>query len=53
VKIEYIYERVSNPTLKKQLFSYEYRVYILKGFKYHIEKLKYFFNIYIMNFKKC
>ena len=37
---------------KTKLFSWEYRVYILKGFKSHIEKIKYFSNIYIMNFKK-
>ena len=43
----------SNPTLKKQLFSRKYRVYILKCFKSHIEKIKYFSNIYIVNFKKC
>jgi hypothetical protein len=47
--IEYIYERASNstlkkyyvilyPTLKKIFFSWEYRVYILMGFKSHIEK---------------
>jgi len=39
VNIEYIYERASNPTLKKYLLSWEHRAYILKGFKSHIEKI--------------
>jgi hypothetical protein len=51
VNIEYIYERVSNPTSKKKLFSWKHRIYILKGFKSHIEKIKHFSNIYIVNFK--
>ena len=53
VNIEYRYKKVSNPTLKKHLFSWENRVYILKSFKSHIEKIKYFSNIYLVNFKKC
>jgi hypothetical protein len=45
MNIEYIYERASNPTLKKLnfFFFYEHRVYIRKVFKSHIEKIKYFF----------
>jgi hypothetical protein len=40
--MEYTYERASNHILKKQLFSWEYRVYILKGFKSHIKKTQFF-----------
>jgi hypothetical protein len=44
MNIEYIYERASNPTLKKlNFFFYEHKVYIRKVFKFHIEKIKYFF----------
>ena len=38
VYIEYIYEMTSNPTLKKCFFSWKHGVYILKGFKSHIER---------------
>ena len=53
MNIEYIYKKVLNPTLKKQLFSWKHRVHILRGFKSHIEKIKYFSNTYIINLKKC
>jgi hypothetical protein len=32
-------------------FFYEHRVYILKDFKFHIEKIKYSSSIYIINFE--
>jgi hypothetical protein len=53
MNIEYIYERVSNSTMKNIIFFLKNRVYILKVFKSHIKKIKYFSNIYIINFKKC
>jgi hypothetical protein len=37
----------------KKLFFWEHKVYILNDFKSHNEKIKYFSNIYIVNFKKC
>jgi hypothetical protein len=51
--IEYIYERASNPTLKKHnFFSWEHGVYMRKGFKSHIEKiLCYPFNLKYLNQK--
>ena len=41
-------------TLKKYnfFFSCEHKVYILKGFKSYIEKIKYSSCIYIVNFEK-
>jgi len=40
------------PTLKKHnFFSYEHKVYLLKGFKSHIEKIKNSSIIYIVNFE--
>jgi hypothetical protein len=35
---------------KTQLFSCEYRVYILMCFKSHIEKIKHSSSIYVVNF---
>jgi hypothetical protein len=52
MNIKYIYRKVLNITLKNNFFK-KYKVYILKGFKFYIEKIKYFFSIYIINFKKC
>jgi len=36
---------------KYNFFSCKHKVYLLKDFKSHIKKIKYFFNIYMMNFK--
>jgi len=36
---------------KNIIFSSKHRVYILKGFKSHIKKIKHSSNIYIVNFK--
>jgi hypothetical protein len=36
---------------KIYFFSCEYRVYILKGFKSHITKIKHSSSIYIVNFE--
>jgi len=32
---------------KTQLFFYEYELYVLKDFKFHIKKIKYSYNVYI------
>ena len=52
MKFKRLFQKVFYPTLKKHnFFSCEHRVYIPKGFKSHIEKIKHSSSIYIVNFE--
>ena len=53
-KLKYLNQKgFFNSTFKKHnFFLCEHRVYILKGFKFYINKIKYFSNIYIVIFEK-
>ena len=51
IKLRQLKKKVFYPILRKyNFFSYEHRVYILMGFKSHIEKIKHSSSIYIVNF---
>jgi len=53
MKFKILLQNIFYPTLKKYdlIFSCKHIVYILKDFKFHIEKIKHSFSIYILKFE--